>query len=454
MYKNIFLAEGDDCMKRIIALIISFLMIFGLSGCSMGQSGIDGLLSAPKLTEEQSEIHEALIRNVGNDISLKYPKSGENRSAFVIENIDNEPTEEAIVFFQYNDPENDTGTVMVEILDQNSNGNWQSVVEFPGAGPVVDQIGIKNLGYDDKPSIIIGYSTLNLEDKQFQIYSYSEGQMSSIYTDKYSIMHIIDLNGEGHNDIITISTDETGKSTASLLRSENGRIVLVDSISMAGGTSSYVSSAIGKTADGSSALFVDSTKSTGIIQTEIISYSYKKLQNPMVTFSKKLMAKTARQSQYLSMDIDKDTVIEIPETVTAKGYEKYDDTNKDKQYLTIWKVYKDSYSLKEKYTSYYKISDGYAFIFPESWKNNVTVKIDKATGEAVFYKYNNSLSESDRELLRINVIDIGDIGKYNENDYRVVSTENDIAYIAKISNPYDELGVDFNVVKNNLYLTD
>ena len=87
-------------MKRIIALIISFLMIFGLSGCSMGQSGIDGLLSAPKLTEEQSEIHEALIRNVGNDISLKYPKSGENRSAFVIENIDNEPTEEAIVFFQ------------------------------------------------------------------------------------------------------------------------------------------------------------------------------------------------------------------------------------------------------------------------------------------------------------------------------------------------------------------
>ena len=80
--------------------------------------------------------------------------------------------------------------------------------------------------------------------------------------------------------------------------------------------------------------------------------------------------------------------------------------------------------------------------------------MDKATGEAVFYKYNNSLSESDRELLRINVIDIGDIGKYNENDYRVVSTENDIAYIAKISNPYDELGVDFNVVKSNLYLTD
>ncbi len=442
-------------MKRFSALIISFLMIFSLSGCSIGQGGIDGLLTAPKLTEEQSEIHEALIRSVGSDISLKYPKSGENRSAFVVENIDNEPTDEAIVFYQYNDPENDTGTVMVEILDQNSKGEWQAVFEFPGAGPVVDQIGIKNLGYDDKPSIIIGYSTLNLEDKQFQIYSYSEGQMSSIYTDKYSIMHIIDLNGEGHNDIITISTDdETGKSTASLLRSVSGKIVAVDSVSMASGTSAYVSSAIGKTADGSSALFVDSTRSTGVIQTEVISYSYKKLQNPMATFSKKLMLKTARPSQYLSMDIDNDSVIEIPETVTAAGYEKYDKSNEDKQYFTIWKVYNDSYSLEKKYTGYYKISDGYAFMFPDNWQDKVTVKIDKETEETVFYKFNKSLAESNEELLRLNVIDVDDIGKYNEQGYRTVSSSNQIAYIAKISNTNDELGVNFDTIKSNLYLTD
>ena len=292
-------------MKRLSVMIISFLMISGLCGCSIGQSGIEGMLSAPKLTEEQSEIHQALIQHVGNDISLKYPKSGGNRSAFVVENIDSEPTDEAIVFFQYNDPENDTGTVMVEILDQNSNGDWKAVYEFPGAGPVVDQININNLGHDDKPSIIIGYSTLNLEEKQFQRYSYNEGQMSSIYTDKYSIMHIIDLAGDGHNDIITVSTDnDTGKSTASLLRSESGKIVSVDSIAMTSGTSAYVSSSIGKTADGSSALFVDATKSTGVIQTEVVSYSYEKLQNPMVTFSNKLMKQTSRPSQYLSSDID------------------------------------------------------------------------------------------------------------------------------------------------------
>lgn len=442
-------------MKRLSVMIISFLMISGLCGCSIGQSGIEGLLSAPKLTEEQSEIHQALIQHVGNDISLKYPKSGGNRSAFVVENIDSEPTEEAIVFFQYNDPENDTGTVMVEILDQNSNGDWKAVYEFPGAGPVVDQININNLGHDDKPSIIIGYSTLNLEEKQFQIYSYNEGQMSSIYTDKYSIMHIIDLAGDGHNDIITVSTDnDTGKSTASLLRSESGKIVSVDSIAMTSGTSAYVSSAIGKTADGSSALFVDATKSTGVIQTEVVSYSYEKLQNPMVTFSNKLMKQTSRPSQYLSSDIDGDSVVEIPETQAAPGYEEYNDSDNNKQYLTTWKVYKDSYSLMDKYTGYYKISDGYAFVFPKEWKNKVTVKIDEASGEAVFYKYSKNLINSDTELLRINIVDSSEINEYINKGYKAVSVSDQIAYIAKIGNSNDELDIDFDIVKNNLFLTD
>lgn len=442
-------------MKRLTALIISMLLIFSLSGCSIGLGGIDGLLSAPKLSEEQTEIHQALIQHVGDKISLKYPKSGDNRSAFVVANIDNEPTEEAIVFFQYTNPENDTGTVMVEILDQNSDGDWEAVYEFPGEGPVVDQIEIKDLGYDDKPSIIIGYSTLNLEDKQFQIYNYNEGQLSSIYTDKYSIMHVIDLDGKGHNDIIKISTDtDTGKSTASLLRSDNGKIVSVDKISMTSGTSAYVSSVIGKTADGSSALFVDATKSTGIIQTEVVSYSYNKLQNPMVTFSNKLMKKTSRPTRYVSVDIDKDSVVEIPETKAAPGYEGYNDSDEDKLYLTTWKVYKDSYSLEEKYTGFYKISDGYAFMFPDSWKGRVTVKIDNTTGEAVFYKFSGNLIDSNEELLRLNVIDSNDISEYDKQGYVPVRFSDQIAYVAKISDTDKELNIDFDMLKSNLYLAD
>ena len=69
-------------MKRTVSLILIFcLFAIMLSGCSFTNVGIDGLLSAPKLSKEQSEIHDALIESVGKNIQLKYPLSGDERSA-------------------------------------------------------------------------------------------------------------------------------------------------------------------------------------------------------------------------------------------------------------------------------------------------------------------------------------------------------------------------------------
>ena len=71
-----------------------------LSGCTGMSFTVDGLLNAPKLTEEQGEIHEALTAAVGGSITLKYPRNGDNRSAFVIADLDGEQGEEALVFYE------------------------------------------------------------------------------------------------------------------------------------------------------------------------------------------------------------------------------------------------------------------------------------------------------------------------------------------------------------------
>ena len=85
-------------LRKIIPVVLTITM----TGCSAVNFGVEGLFSAPKLTKQQSEIHEALIQSVGSDITLKYPQNGDNRSAYVIDNIDNEPGEEALVFYEYN----------------------------------------------------------------------------------------------------------------------------------------------------------------------------------------------------------------------------------------------------------------------------------------------------------------------------------------------------------------
>ena len=59
----------------------AILSIAALTGC---QATIENLLTAPKLTQEQSEIYQALINSSGSSIKLKYPRGGEYRSAFVL----------------------------------------------------------------------------------------------------------------------------------------------------------------------------------------------------------------------------------------------------------------------------------------------------------------------------------------------------------------------------------
>ena len=57
---------------KLAAVCLSCLT---MTGCSALNFSVEGLINAPKLTSEQSEIHQALIESVGSNITLKYPKT-------------------------------------------------------------------------------------------------------------------------------------------------------------------------------------------------------------------------------------------------------------------------------------------------------------------------------------------------------------------------------------------
>ena len=67
-------------MKRIL-LALLLCTSLTLSGCAYGQTGIDGMLKPPKLSDQQNEIYAALQASVGKNITLKYPRTGDFTSA-------------------------------------------------------------------------------------------------------------------------------------------------------------------------------------------------------------------------------------------------------------------------------------------------------------------------------------------------------------------------------------
>ena len=72
-----FFAERSGKMRcnRIIKAAAAFFALLTLTGCS--SASVDTLLTPPKLSEEQSAVYEALMKSVGRDIRLQYPKSGD-----------------------------------------------------------------------------------------------------------------------------------------------------------------------------------------------------------------------------------------------------------------------------------------------------------------------------------------------------------------------------------------
>lgn len=438
-----------------------------LTGCTTMSFSVDNLLAAPKLTAEQSEIHEALIAAVGNNLTLKYPKNGLNRSAYVVANIDDEPGDEALVFYEYtgSDPADDG--LRVNLLDKDESGNWRSVKEIAGAGTEVDKVIITRMGTDNKLNVLVGYQTLSGEEKALEVYSYRSGDFKRIGTSSYSILETLDINSDGSNELVTIrrqTNTESGltTSTASLLvmtnvPDENGdytqEVALNQSIDMCDNVSSYARALTGRLADGRNALYVDAVAADGQLHTEIVYYRYSALQNPMQIRSEKLIPECTRPAGYYCADIDRDGIIEIPSTRPLAGYEN--SPPEEQQLLTSWTRYKDFYELEEVYSGYYAVSDGYALIFPSRWADQVTVKKDPVTGETVFYKFSGDINAEMTELMRIAVVSKTQAEEFTYSGYQVITSVGQLDYLVQLpTNKREQLILTIDEVTNNLYVIE
>ncbi len=434
--------------KVVTALAAAFCSVF-MAGCSFGGS-VDSLLSPPKLSEEQNAVYDALIRSAGKDIRLKYPRSGEYRSAFVFANIDSEPDREAIVFYEKTGETEGGGNVRINIIDRRG-GKWTSVYDHAGAGTGIDRILFSELGGSGRQSVIIGYTLLSGE-RSVQVYDYEDGLLTSKYSDTYSTMFTADLERDGKNELILIRPgNQMKKASASLVSidPESGEALETSGVALDESATEFVSVAAGYVGKETPAVFIDGL-SGGQLTTEIIYSVDGQLRNPLYLGESGLIEKTRRPAGYTCTDIDLDGVIEIPTLSLFPGYSE--DSSGTKLYSADWNIF-DNYSITKKYSSFYNIGEGYCFILPSRWDGVVTAKRDSATGEVVFCKFRTDLLNSTVELLRIAVASEEETGTLLEEGYMVLKSNNKTNYLVKCPDIEDEpLVLTGTEISNSLYL--
>lgn len=414
-------------MLKYLKTAAAALVVMLLSGCTFGTS-IDTLMAPPKLSLEQEQIYNALTDAAGSSISLKYPKSGKYLSAFIVEDIDGDGGREAVVFYEKNSLAAPENTLRINILDSD-NGKWRSVYDTPADGSEIERVMISRLGENQRINLIIGSSLINRSEKTATIYSYSDGKLERTFSDSYSFIDVTDLDRDENNEFLLLKGSANGNPAAAEAYKLDGEGKYHRyRIELSGGFTEFDSVGYGEFNEEHTGLYIDAVSAAGFIQTDIICMNENGLNK--IFSDPEESAATLRLSGCSSYDVDSDGVIEIPMQKVAPGYE--DAAEGEQLRLTEWMTVRESGKLKSKYISYYSIGDGYAFIFPEKWRNKVTVRRDAINDEIVFCAY--SGGEIGRELMRIYCADDEASAKDRlSTGYMLLRTKGESAYLAYIS---------------------
>lgn len=412
-------------LKKI--LTASAVMAVTLTGCTFGTS-IDNLLAPPKLSIEQEKIYTALTNATGDSISLKYPKAGKYLSAFIVEDIDGDGGNEAVVFYEKTGLAAPENTLRINVLDSGDDGKWRSVYDTPAEGSEIERVMISQLGENDRVNLIIGSSLINRSEKSVAIYSYSNGVLENTFAKSYSFIDVTDLDNDGEKEFLLLKgTTNDSPAAAVAYKLDADGIYHTYSEDLSGGFTEFDAVNYGSLESGETALYIDAVSGNGLIQTDIVYMDDKGLQKAFDNPAQS--AVTQRPLGCRSFDIDGDGTLEIPVQRVAAGYSNAPEG--ELMWLTDWlSVGKDG-KTRLKYESYYSVGDGYIFLFPAKWHNKVTLKRDAINDELVICAYENN--EIGTELMRIYCAeDIASREDRMASNYLLLRTKGDSAYLAQL----------------------
>ncbi|MBQ4486607.1 MAG: hypothetical protein II936_06335, partial [Oscillospiraceae bacterium] len=168
---------------------------------SCGLTGpIEGLLTPPVISDEQQAVYDALAADTEDNISLVYPRYGDNRSAFIFSDLDGDGNDEAIAFYRTS---RDDSNVRVNIMKE-ENDAWRSVYDHSGRGTSVERVFFTEFSGKQR-FMCIGYSYLTQIDKTLSVYSFDGGALNEEYSDIYNKLEIVDINLDGGDDVVLIN---------------------------------------------------------------------------------------------------------------------------------------------------------------------------------------------------------------------------------------------------------
>lgn len=436
-------------MRKMIAAAASLLVALSLCGCEMTDTSVENLMTPPKMTDQQAQIYAAMQQSdlVEENVVLKYAQTGDYRSAIVVHDIDDEPTEEALVFYESSSLATaESANLKVCLLDQ-ENGEWKAKWTVPINGSGLDQINFFVDRSTAKTFVLVGAEDKSAVQNSLQIFAYDRTedgiqQFHEVYHAQYQLLEIYDIDNDRQTEIITISKmldnldvqnsnteADTFQNTANLIRCLEGEFTVTDQVPTSPNVADYVNVTKAKLNPGQPALYLDEQVSATSYATEILTVQNGAFTNLIYSKDANLFEKTLRTQVATCTDINRDGQIEIPRTSYMTGY---NENSTNPVYLTQWYQLVDN-NLQLTTNTYINYPQGYGFIIPDEWLDKVSVRSVVANDEIEFFLYATTPSEDVPVLLSIKLMTSTDRQSSGMPDgYFEISTIGQLVFMAKI----------------------
>ena len=402
-----------------------------LSGCAFPQTGVESLLAAPLLNEEQNEVYAALVRETGSSIKLLYPQRGENRSAFLLMNLDEEATNEAVAFYQ-STTANVTTSIHMAVLDK-QDGQWRAVHDISLEGTQVEDVAVMKEGGVFLLAVGLTYASENTS--LLKAYQFNGDIMDEVYSEDYQAKLICDMDSDDRDDIVLVrGGTEEAAPFAKLLVYEDGGFAEKGRAATDPTITRYSSIRSGYLKNGQQAVYLDGYRGSAAMTTEILGYTENHGQGHLVNLTyDSLNVQSYPVDRPLGAecaDLNNDLIIEVPGLTPMPGYSA---EQAGAFYLTTWYNFLDGQFEKVK-SSYVNASQGYLLDFPERWEGKVSVRKSAQSNEMLFYEYQAGDNPVKSELLYIRMVKRSEWESGVYEDYEVISSSGggQIFYLAKI----------------------
>ena len=465
--------------------MLAGLLCILATACNGFDPVTENLMRPPRLTPEQRAIEDALEAAVLGDPILKYPQSGDYRSAFVFYDLDGDGSEEALVFYatEYSD------YTRVCLLDQRD-GEWFSPCELSGLDRDVEFVSFANISGPDAVNVVIGWGNPEDDVMTMGIYSYQDGdgdgsgELVSLLNyaredAAFNSYLIYDLDNDGLDDVFLLTNHQRTSKIKGISYTGYG-IGITNQLSLSDSIVQFAGVTAGRISPRSArrGIFIDELLSGDELVTEVFTITEGQL-TPVISqdmshnpddleeggedlsdfptlYEQTYRSNTASSSESpaapVCADINNDNIIEIPTAQPMPGYEEQDEII----YLTEYHQLQEE-QLNRVFAAAFNRDAGYLVKFPEEWVGNVTVVNQIENGEWRFITYNpnqkNPLEDLSGELARVRVVNQNSYqDKFLESYVQLCEPRGVFNYYGYVpENPVSTLAITVDQLKNKLF---